>query len=158
MLDTKKQNKTKQNKQKKNPTKNKPNNQQQTKQTTATTKPQPTHQKNKQTKKNPLTTQYVERLNHIHYNWIREGGEGGSGGGGGGGILLQCRYLDMPSARDSKAVYTALTQRARQMWLLWLPQQHVAVSQGRICSDNCLCCHTESDAADQPFSHPVPVY
>ena len=28
-------------------------------------------------------------------------------------------------------------------------QQHACVSQGRICSDNFLCCHTEIDVADQ---------
>ena len=30
-------------------------------------------------------------------------------------------------------------------------QQHASVSQGRICSDNCTCCHTEIEVADQPF-------
>ena len=30
-------------------------------------------------------------------------------------------------------------------------QQHASVSQGRICSDNCTCCHTEIGAADQTF-------
>ena len=30
-------------------------------------------------------------------------------------------------------------------------QQHASVSQGRICSDNCKCCHTEIEAADQTF-------
>ena len=30
-------------------------------------------------------------------------------------------------------------------------QQHATVSQGRICSDNCTCCHTEIDVADQTF-------
>ena len=30
-----------------------------------------------------------------------------------------------------------------------MPQQHAAVSQGRICSDNCTCCHAETEAADQ---------
>ena len=28
-------------------------------------------------------------------------------------------------------------------------QQHARVSQGWICSDNCMCCHTETEAADQ---------
>ena len=40
-------------------------------------------------------------------------------------------------------------------------QQHASVSQGRICSDNCTCCHTETEAADQTFyltqsQHTVP--
>ena len=30
-------------------------------------------------------------------------------------------------------------------------QQHACVSQGRICSDNFTCCHTETEAADQTF-------
>ena len=30
-------------------------------------------------------------------------------------------------------------------------QKHASVSQGRICSDNCICCHTEIEVADQTF-------
>ena len=30
-------------------------------------------------------------------------------------------------------------------------QQHATVSQGRICTDNFTCCHTEMEAADQTF-------
>ena len=30
-------------------------------------------------------------------------------------------------------------------------QQHASVSQGRICSDNFTCCHTEVEVADQTF-------
>ena len=30
-------------------------------------------------------------------------------------------------------------------------QQHASVSQGRICSDNFTCCHTEIEAEDQTF-------
>ena len=30
-------------------------------------------------------------------------------------------------------------------------QQHASVPQGRICSDNCTCCHTKIEVADQPF-------
>ena len=30
-------------------------------------------------------------------------------------------------------------------------QQHASVSQGRICTDNYTCCHTEIEAADQTF-------
>ena len=29
--------------------------------------------------------------------------------------------------------------------------QHASVSQGRICTDNCTCCHTEIEVADQTF-------
>ena len=31
------------------------------------------------------------------------------------------------------------------------PQQHASISQGRICSDNYTCCHTEIAVADQTF-------
>ena len=31
------------------------------------------------------------------------------------------------------------------------PQQQASVSQGRICSDNLTCCHTEIEVADQTF-------
>ena len=30
-------------------------------------------------------------------------------------------------------------------------QQHASVSQGRVCSDNCTCCHTEIEVADETF-------
>ena len=30
-------------------------------------------------------------------------------------------------------------------------QQHASVSQGRICTDNFTCCHTEMEAADPTF-------
>ena len=30
-------------------------------------------------------------------------------------------------------------------------QQHASVSQGRICSDNFMCCHTEMEVADHTF-------
>ena len=30
-------------------------------------------------------------------------------------------------------------------------QQHASVSQGQICSDNSMCCHTETEVADQTF-------
>ena len=32
-----------------------------------------------------------------------------------------------------------------------MSQQHVSVSRGQICSDNCTCCHTEIEVADQTF-------
>ena len=31
------------------------------------------------------------------------------------------------------------------------PEQHASVSQGRIRTDNCTCCHTEMEVADQTF-------
>ena len=32
-----------------------------------------------------------------------------------------------------------------------MSQKHVSVSQGRICLDNCSCCRTEMEVADQSF-------
>ena len=32
-----------------------------------------------------------------------------------------------------------------------MSQEHASVSQGRICSDNCTCCHTEIEVADPTF-------
>ena len=55
-------------------------------------------------------------------------------------------------------------QRSARLWVFLLvgcltSQQHASVSQGRICTDNFTCCHTEIEAADQTFpSHPVTVY
>ena len=37
-------------------------------------------------------------------------------------------------------------------------QQHASVSQGRICSDNCTCCHTETEVAHQTFYLTQSVY
>ena len=38
------------------------------------------------------------------------------------------------------------------LFVCWLPSQpHASVSQGRICSDSCMCCHTEIEVADQTF-------
>ena len=34
-----------------------------------------------------------------------------------------------------------------------MSQQHASVSQGWICSDKCMCCHTEKESADQTFYH-----
>ena len=37
-------------------------------------------------------------------------------------------------------------------------QQHASVSQGRICSDNFTCCHTEKEVADQTLHLTLPQY
>ena len=47
-------------------------------------------------------------------------------------------------------------QRWECLFVCWLvgcltSQQHASVSQGRICTDNFTCCHTEIEAADQTF-------
>ena len=51
-----------------------------------------------------------------------------------------------PSVRDVSA------QRIGRLFVGCLTsQQHASVSQGRICTDNFTCCHTEIEAADQTF-------
>ena len=51
--------------------------------------------------------------------------------------------------------FNTLIDRLRSEWGLFVgcltSQQHASVSQGRICSDNFTCCHTEIEAADQSF-------
>ena len=45
-----------------------------------------------------------------------------------------------------------MTRRAIVLFVGCLSsQQHASVSQGRICTDNFTCCHTEIEAADQTF-------
>ena len=43
------------------------------------------------------------------------------------------------------------TQGFRLLVGCLMSQQHASVSQGRICSDNLTCCHTETEVADQTF-------
>ena len=50
----------------------------------------------------------------------------------------------------------AKTTYSRKSLLSWLvgcltSQQHASVSQGRTCSDNCTCCHTEIEVAGKTF-------
>ena len=56
--------------------------------------------------------------------------------------------------KDNKSFYGSLMQLF--LWVGWLlaclmSQQQASVSQGRICSDNFTCCHTEIQVADQAF-------
>ena len=58
----------------------------------------------------------------------------------------------------SEATLPCLTSPKAKKGLLLLlfvgcltSQQHASVSQGRICSDNFTCCHTETEVADQCF-------
>ena len=47
-------------------------------------------------------------------------------------------------------------QRSTSLWFVGCltSQQHASVSWGRICSDSCTCCHTETEVADQTFILP----
>ena len=60
----------------------------------------------------------------------------------------------IPSVTLTTAVLSVRTVRCVAVCLLvgcLTSQQHASVSQGRICSDNFTCCHTEIEAADQTF-------
>ena len=71
----------------------------------------------------------------------RERGWRGGGGGGEGGARggVSERERGREGERDCLLV-GCLTS-----------QQQASVSQGRICSDNFTCCHTEIETADQTF-------
>ena len=69
------------------------------------------------------------------------------GGGGGGGKRNRRRKRGRRRRRKKK-------QKKKEGWLVvgcLTSQQHASVSQGRICTDNFMCCHTEMEAADQIF-------
>ena len=58
----------------------------------------------------------------------------------------------VPSALEAAA--TRALRRELHVRLLvacLTPQQHASLSQGRICSDNSTCYHTEVEVADQTF-------
>ena len=55
-------------------------------------------------------------------------------------------------AEDSTGSYVDIAVNAVCLFVGCLTsQQHASVSQGRICTDNFTCCHTETEAADQTF-------
>ena len=91
---------------------------------------------------------------------------GGGGGGGQNSCKLQGKNplyrKKSPQRRIEPTTLYQAGQRAQHStngpltsckivcWLFALtPQQHASVSQGRICSDNFTCCHTET--TDQSF-------
>ena len=53
-------------------------------------------------------------------------------------VVVVCCLLNVPAT--CKCLFAACLTS----------QQHASVSQGRICSDNFTCCHTEIEVADQP--------
>ena len=63
--------------------------------------------------------------------------------GGGGGEFGKNEQKDTQQTETERIV----------CWLLacLTSQQQASVSQGRICSDNFTCCHTEIEVADQTF-------
>ena len=56
------------------------------------------------------------------------------------GALIMCKHVVSHVVRFVCWLVGCLTS-----------QQHASVSQGRICSDNFTCCHTEIEVADQTF-------
>ena len=61
--------------------------------------------------------------------------------------------LSRSPSHDSVWPSSYSTKRQFVCWLVacLTSQQHASVSQGRICTDNFTCCHTEIEAADQTF-------
>ena len=54
---------------------------------------------------------------------------------------------------------TAITHMVRDLFVgCLMSQQHVSVSQGRICSDNFPCCHRDSSYRSNFLPHPVTIY
>ena len=66
--------------------------------------------------------------------------------------LSVCLY-DRPRDRLAGPEVRVVISRAAVCWLVGCltSQQHASVSQGRICTDNFTCCHTEMEAADPTF-------
>ena len=62
---------------------------------------------------------------------------------------------DMEKPHSYDSCVTLLSYSRMGMMLLFVgcltSQQQASVSQGRICSDNFTCCHTEIEVADQTF-------
>ena len=85
----------------------------------------------------------------IHYTW-----------------LTKCKHVHTstkPAAQsglitltlEEKVCQTVSNNGSKRTRVLFVgcltSQQHASVSQGRICSDNFMCCHTEIEVADQTF-------
>ena len=72
-------------------------------------------------------------------------------------FLLYCRLFSVLQWQTNSSevkvnMHSALNSFEPLLFVGCLtPQQHVCVSQGWICSDSCMCCHTEIEVADQTF-------
>ena len=65
-------------------------------------------------------------------------------------------YVLLPLAFGEANLYQAYHYDSLKQFVCllvgcWTSQQHAGVSQGRTCSDNLMCCHTEIEVADQTF-------
>ena len=73
--------------------------------------------------------------------------------------MFMCERSEWQQHKDTnhvKSTTTGVRICVVNLFVCWLlacltSQQHASVFQGRICSDNCTCCHTEIDGADQTF-------
>ena len=72
------------------------------------------------------------------------------GGGGEGGRGDRQTEMDRQKRKEIQA---DRHEEKSESWLVGCltSQQHASVSQGRICSDNFTCCHTEIEVADPTF-------
>ena len=80
-----------------------------------------------------------ERKNCKGERWMREEGGWGRKGGRRRGRIVACWYF------TSGTLFVGLLVGCL------MSQQQASVSQGRICSDNFTCCHTEIEVADPTF-------
>ena len=63
-----------------------------------------------------------------------------------------CTFFTGDGPRDERKDGKRLAGREMLLFVGCLTsQQHASVSQGRICSDNFTCCHTEIEVADHTF-------
>ena len=65
--------------------------------------------------------------------------------------LLSLAKTSPPSAYETYACFVTATLFVG----CWTSPPHASVSQGRICSDKCTCCHTEIEVADQTSHTPT---
>ena len=64
--------------------------------------------------------------------------------------LSRCGHVSTTAGSDTPPP-AANRCKGKRCWCCLTSQQHASVSQGRICSDNCTFCHTETEVADQTF-------
>ena len=87
-----------------------------------------------------MTWRIRRRLEEEEGGW---GGEGGGCGGGGKKKKTKNKVLENEDKKEKNDLCLLVGCLSSQ--------QHPSVSQGRICSDNFTCCHTEIEVADQTF-------
>ena len=107
------------------------------------------HKLHKQTRQAKMETDKGRQTSWKEWS---SGGERG-GGGGGGDWDSQIEKGRQTNRKEGETDRRNVRQTQRHCLLVGCltSQQHASVSQGRICSDNCTCCHTEIEVADQTF-------